>query len=87
MKRIFTIATAALIAAPAFAQEDAASDEQMTMLQERLETALAECDIELDEEEMMSLTMAQVSGIVLESGNSDGSNQCEQIEAVARGDG
>ncbi len=84
MKRIVTLATAALIAAPAFAQDEAGMDEQMTMLQQRLQDALAECEVELDEDQMMNLTMAQVSGIVLTSGSSDGSDTCEEVEAIAR---
>ncbi len=86
MNRIATIAAAAtLVAAPAFAaqHEGGGMDEQMTMLQQRLQEALAECNVELDEEQMMNLTMAQVSGIVLTSGSSDGSNECEEVSAIA----
>ncbi len=83
MKRIATIAAAALLAAPAFAQDSAQMDEQMTMLQQRLQEALSECQVELDEEQMMNLTMAQVSGIVLTAGSSDGSDECQEIEAIA----
>ncbi len=89
MKRMITVAAAALIAAPAFAQDataDMQSDEQMTMLQQRLEEALSGCDIDIDEDGMMNLTMTQVSGIVLTANSQGGSEECQRIEGIARGD-
>lgn len=91
MNRIFSVATAAtLLAAPAFAAEhtgaDMAPDEQMTMLQQRLGEALDGCRIDLDEEGMMALTMAQVSGIVLAANSGDGGDECQRVEAIARGE-
>ncbi len=94
MNRIITVAAAALLAAPAFAEShaggdmgsDMQGDEQMSMLQQRLGEALSECDIDMDEDGMMSLTMAQVSGIVLTANSQGGSEECQRVEAIARGD-
>ena len=84
MKSILTIATAALIAAPAFAaQHEMESNEQMTMMQQRLEQAFANCDQQLDEETMMGMTLAQVNGIIQASDSNDASDVCQQIEAIA----
>ena len=83
MTRIFTITAAALIAAPTFA---VAQDENMTMLQEKLETALADCELEMDQDGMMELTMAQVSGIVLAANSAGEGEKCQQIESIYRGD-
>lgn len=86
MKRIAALAAAALVSAPAFAaqHEGGNMDEQMSMLQQRLEAALADCQVELSEDQMMQLTLAEVSGIVLASGSSDGANQCQEIQAIAQ---
>lgn len=84
MKRIFTLTAAALIAAPAaFAEQHMAEDEGMSMMQQRLEQALADCEVEVEEEDVMNLTLAQVSGIIIQSNSSD-SNQdkCQSISAL-----
>ncbi|WP_375260622.1 hypothetical protein [Palleronia sp.] len=84
MKRIATLAAAALVAAPAaFAEQHMAEDEGMSMMQQRLENALADCQASLEEEDLMNLTLAQVSGIIIQSNSAD-SNQdkCQKIEAL-----
>ncbi len=88
VKTLMTIAAAATLAMPALAaQHEQMSDEQMTMLEQRLQTALNNCDIDIEEDGMMQLTMAQVSGIVLTDNSGASSNKCQEIEAIARGDG
>ncbi|SFG87279.1 hypothetical protein SAMN04488020_104254 [Palleronia marisminoris] len=84
MKRIATLTAAALIAAPAaFAEQHMVEDEGMTMMQQRLQDALADCNVDVEEEDMMNLTLAQVSGIIIQSGSEE-SNQdkCQNIEAL-----
>ena len=85
MKRIATLTAAALIAAPAaFAQDVVVvEDEGMNMMQQRLQEALADCEIVVEDTDMMNLTLAQVSGIIIQA-NSEDSNQdkCQQMEAL-----
>ena len=82
MKRIATLTAAALLAAPAaFADQHMVEDEAMSMMEQRLQDALADCGFPSDEYDVMELTLAEVSGIIMES-NSEDDNQdkCQTIE-------
>lgn len=85
MKRIATLTAAALIAAPAaFAQDVVVvEDEGMNMMQQRLQDALADCSVDMEDEDLMNLTLAQVSGIIIQSNSSDSQqDKCQQMEAL-----
>lgn len=85
MKRIATLTAAALIAAPAaFAQDVVVvEDEGMSMMQQRLQDALADCSVDMEDEDLMNLTLAQVSGIIIQSNSSDSQqDKCQQMEAL-----
>ena len=85
MKRIATLTAAALIAAPAaFAQDTIViEDEGMSMMQQRLQNALADCNITVEDADLMNLTLAQVSGIIIQSGSEDNNqDKCQQMEAL-----
>ncbi|EKE44280.1 hypothetical protein OCGS_1796 [Oceaniovalibus guishaninsula JLT2003] len=84
---ITAAATAAMlagVAAPAaFAQQ--MEDPDVTMVTGKVFRALRACDI--DGNMIDTLTMAQVAGITITASSDDGSNKCQKIEAIARGDG
>lgn len=83
MNRIATFTAAALLAAPAaFAEQHMIEDEGMTMMQERLQNALSECQAVLEEEDLMNLTLAQVSGIIVSANSDDSeSDKCQKMRA------
>ena len=81
MKRIITIAAATMFAAPA-AFAEAHMSEEMTMVQTKFSEAVASCDYEISDEEVMDLTMAQVAGVLLTAGSADESEKCNQIDAL-----
>ncbi len=86
MKRFLTViaATATLggVTAPAaIAQQQ---DADMNMLTGKVYRALRDCEI--DTNMVDTLTMAQVSGIVLSASSADEANKCEEIEAIAMGE-
>jgi hypothetical protein len=86
MKRIIPLAAASLIAAPA-AFADTHMDESMTMMSQRLSDALADCSVEITEEEMMGLTIADVSGIIIASNSEDSqTDKCTAIEGFLQAD-
>ena len=81
MKRILTIAAAtSFVASSAFAA--AHMTEEMTMLSGKVNDALTGCDISMEEEATMDLTMAQVAGIVLADSSEDGGDKCNQIKSI-----
>ena len=85
MNRILTIAAAAtLVGGAAFAEAHMEQPEEMTMLSGKVADALAGCEVDLDEEGMMNLTMAQVSGIVIAASSDDGGDACQKIESIAQ---
>lgn len=81
MKRILTIAAAtSFVASSAFAA--AHMPDEMTMLSGKVKDALTGCNISMQEEDAMNLTMAQVSGIVLADSSEDGGDKCNTIESI-----
>ena len=81
MKRIITLAAATMIAAPA-AFAEAHMTEEMTMVQTKFADAVAACDYEISDEEIMNLTIAQVAGVLLTDGSADQSTKCEEIDGL-----
>ncbi|SPJ23322.1 hypothetical protein [Palleronia abyssalis] len=85
MKKIIALATVSLIAAPA-AFAEAHMDESMTMMTQRLQNALADCNVEVTEEEMMNLSIADVSGIIIATNSDSQTDKCTTIEGFLQED-
>ncbi|TDL78391.1 hypothetical protein E2L08_10640 [Palleronia sediminis] len=81
--KMFVAAAAAAASLAGASAPALAQIAEMDMLTGKVFNALRDCDI--DANAIDTLTMAQVSGIVITAGSADEADKCQRIEAIARG--